>query len=58
MYRPQDQPRYQQQRPPQGREIVLPDATQVGTLIVSSATSFARRHKIITGGYLFGISGD
>ena len=35
--------------------MVLPDAANVGAIIVSSARTFARRHKIITGGYLFGI---
>jgi len=56
MYRPQDQPRYQARNYNNGgRQIVLPDAADVGTLVVSGVTSFARRHKIISGGYIFGV---
>ena len=52
MYRPEPQPRRNNGG---GQQIVLPDAGDVGTLIVSSARTFARRHKIITGSYLFGL---
>lgn len=59
MYRPQPQPRYNNPPPPPGggghQVVRLPDVTHVGSIIVSSATNFARRHKIITGGYLFGL---
>lgn len=54
MYRPQDQPRNYNNNDG-GRQVILPDAANVGTIIVTSATSFARRHKIITGGYIFGL---
>jgi ABC-type multidrug transport system fused ATPase/permease subunit len=51
MYRPQAQPQAQ----PRGREIALPNASDVGTLALSTVTSFARRHKLISGSYLFGL---
>lgn len=39
----------------QGRQIILPEPGDVGQLIVRGASAFARRHKVVTGGYLLGI---
>lgn len=55
MYRPQPQPPPNYRGGGGGGAVVLPDAADVGSIVVSSARTFARRHKIITGGYLFGI---
>ena len=47
-----------QQRPPLGQrqqQIVLPDVADMGTLVVRGVTSFARRNRVLTGSYLFGI---
>lgn len=33
----------------------LPEPGDVGTMVLQGATSFARRNKVITGGYLFGL---
>lgn len=54
------QPRYQARgmHPPPGygqRQIVLPEPGDVGQMIVRGASSFARRHKVITGSYILGI---
>jgi len=40
---------------PQGRQIVLPEPGDVGQMILSGASTFARRHKVVTGGYILGI---
>lgn len=40
----------------QGRQIILPEPGDVGQLIVRGASAFARRHKVVTGGYLLGIA--
>ena len=37
------------------QQIVLPDPADVGSLIVRGTAAFARRNKVITGTYLFGI---
>jgi len=50
MYRRQGQ--WQQQR---GRQIALPEPGDVGQMIVRGASAFARRHKVVTGGYLLGL---
>ena len=52
--------RQQQQVPPpphhQGRQIVrLPEPSELGQLVVRKVTSFARRHKVISGSYIVGI---
>lgn len=39
---------------PQGA-IVLPDVSDIGTLAVRGVTTFARRHKVISGSYVFGL---
>ena len=44
-----------QQGPHGGRQLVLPEPADLGQLVVRGATNFARRHKVITGGYLLGI---
>jgi hypothetical protein len=42
--------------PPGGyRQLVLPEPGDVGQMIVRGASSFARRHKVITGSYILGI---
>jgi ABC-type multidrug transport system fused ATPase/permease subunit len=38
-----------------GRQIVLPDAADVGGLVVRGVTNFARNHKVISGSYIVGI---
>ena len=38
-----------------GRQIVLPEPGDLGQMIVRGATTFARRHKVISGSYLLGI---
>mmetsp|Transcript_29344 Transcript_29344/g.53727 ORF Transcript_29344/g.53727 Transcript_29344/m.53727 type:complete len:298 (-) Transcript_29344:165-1058(-) len=50
-----DWPREQQARQQRQRALVLPNAADIGTLAVNGVKHFARRHKVITGGYLFGI---
>jgi hypothetical protein len=40
---------------PGGRQIVLPEPQELGQMIVTGATRFARRNKVITGSYLLGI---
>ena len=44
-------------RPPpqQQQQVVIPDAANLGALAIRGVTAFARRHKFITGSYLFGI---
>ena len=42
-------------RPRAGRQIVLPEPGDVGQMIVRGASEFARRHKVVTGGYILGI---
>lgn len=34
---------------------VLPDVSTVGQLVVNGAAHFAKRHKVVTGAYLFGL---
>jgi hypothetical protein len=52
MFRP---PRQGHQQPQQPQQLVrLPDVDQVGSLVVRGVTSFARRHKSVTGFYLLG----
>jgi hypothetical protein len=41
--------------PPQGRQLVLPEPGDLGQMIVRGASTFARRHKVITGSYILGI---
>ncbi|KAI2506112.1 hypothetical protein MHU86_8343 [Fragilaria crotonensis] len=41
--------------PNAGRQIVLPEPGDVGTMILRGAAGFARRNKVIAGSYLFGI---
>lgn len=57
-------PRRQQQQgyaPPPGagagggRQIVLPEPSDLGQMVVNGMARFARRHKIITGGYILGL---
>mmetsp|Transcript_18388 Transcript_18388/g.51037 ORF Transcript_18388/g.51037 Transcript_18388/m.51037 type:complete len:292 (-) Transcript_18388:95-970(-) len=36
-------------------QIVLPEPADLGQLIVRGATGFARRNKVVTGSYLFGL---
>lgn len=36
-------------------QIVLPEPGDVGQMVLSGASNFARRHKVVTGGYIFGI---
>lgn len=40
---------------PHGRQVVLPEPGDVGQMILSGASTFARRHKVFTGGYILGI---
>jgi hypothetical protein len=52
------QPRYQARGvPPPGqqRQLVLPEPGDLGQMIVRGASSFARRHKVVTGSYILGI---
>jgi hypothetical protein len=42
-------------RQQQQHQIVLPDPADVGSLIVRGTVAFARRNKVITGTYLFGL---
>jgi hypothetical protein len=45
-------------RPPPrqpGRQIVLPEPADVGTMVLRGAANFARRNKVISGAYIFGI---
>jgi len=37
------------------RQIALPEPGDVGSMVLRGAAGFARRHKVITGSYLFGI---
>lgn len=39
----------------QQRQVVLPEPADMGSIILHGATGFARRHKVVTGSYLFGI---
>ncbi|KAG7346697.1 hypothetical protein IV203_005766 [Nitzschia inconspicua] len=41
--------------PPPGRQLVLPEPGDVGQMIVRGASTFARRHKVVTGSYILGI---
>jgi len=42
--------------PPGGRQaLVLPEPADVGKIIIRGASHFARRHKVVTGGYILGI---
>lgn len=38
-----------------GRQIALPEPSDLGQMVLSGAKAFARRHKVVTGGYLLGI---
>jgi hypothetical protein len=40
---------------PQGGQIVLPEPGDLGQMVLSGASTFARRHKVVTGGYILGI---
>ena len=41
---------------PQGRQIVrLPEPGELGQIVVRRVTTFARRHKVISGSYILGI---
>jgi hypothetical protein len=46
-------------RPPPGggaaRQIVLPDPADLGQMIVRGASTFVRRHKVISGSYIVGL---
>jgi len=56
MYGGQGQYRRGGGAPPQnGRQIVLPEPGDIGQMILRGSSAFARRHKVVTGGYLFGI---
>lgn len=44
---------YNNHAPPQ--ELVLPSVTDMGTLVLRGVTSFAKKNKIISSSYLFGI---
>jgi hypothetical protein len=54
MFQRPQQPPQQRQRAP-GAQIVLPEPGDLGQLIVRGASTFARRHKVITGSYLLGL---
>lgn len=54
MYRPQAQPQAADRRA-ERQVVILPSVTDVGTLAIRGVTSFARRHKLISGSYLFGL---
>jgi len=41
--------------PRAGRQIVLPEPGDVGQIVLRGASDFARRHKVVTGGYILGI---
>lgn len=41
--------------PGAGQQIVLPEPAQMGQLVVSGVSTFARRHKVVSGGYVLGI---
>mmetsp|Transcript_323 Transcript_323/g.735 ORF Transcript_323/g.735 Transcript_323/m.735 type:complete len:297 (-) Transcript_323:151-1041(-) len=38
-----------------GRQVALPEPGDVGQMVLSGAKTFARNHKVVTGGYLLGI---
>mmetsp|Transcript_13138 Transcript_13138/g.27195 ORF Transcript_13138/g.27195 Transcript_13138/m.27195 type:complete len:298 (-) Transcript_13138:139-1032(-) len=38
-----------------GRQIALPEPGDVGQIVLSGAKTFAKNHKVVTGGYLLGI---
>mmetsp|Transcript_10162 Transcript_10162/g.25457 ORF Transcript_10162/g.25457 Transcript_10162/m.25457 type:complete len:298 (+) Transcript_10162:94-987(+) len=38
-----------------GRQIALPEPGDVGQMVLSGAKTFAKNHKVVTGGYLLGI---
>jgi hypothetical protein len=38
-----------------GRQIVLPEPDQVGQMVVRGISTFARRHKVVSGSYVVGI---
>lgn len=40
---------------PPGTQIALPEPGDVGKMVVSGAKAFAKKHKVVTGGYLLGI---
>jgi cation transport ATPase len=42
-------------RQPQPQQVVLPNAGDLGPLVLRGITTFARRNKIISGGYVLGI---
>ena len=42
-------------RPPNHQQIALPSISDMGTLVVRGITSFAKKHKVISGSYLVGI---
>lgn len=44
-----------QQQNQHQRQLVLPEPADLGAMILSGAGQFARRNKVITGSYLFGI---
>jgi len=39
----------------QGVQIVLPEPGDVGQIVLGGASAFAKRHKVVTGGYILGI---
>jgi len=38
-----------------GNQIVLPEPGDIGQMILRGSSAFARRHKVVTGGYFLGI---
>lgn len=38
-----------------GQQIALPEPGDVGQMVLSGAKTFAKRHKVVTGGYILGI---
>jgi len=38
-----------------GRQIVLPEPGDLGQMVLRGASAFARRHKVVTGGYILGV---
>lgn len=38
-----------------GRQIILPEPGDIGQMILRESSAFARRHKVVTGGYFLGV---
>jgi hypothetical protein len=47
-------PRYHNAQPQQ-QQVALPSVADMGAIVVRGVTTFAKRHKVISGSYLFGL---